>query len=338
MYRTAAHAGRDSSRHAASRDVEAARGVSRRTPEYSAGPSHSLGNVSVLRTPAAGSGSSAAFADAGSRAPSLEKLGPPEISPAGGNLGSGPVAQPFGLSSLTKYLPSVPERVKEKLDPRRWTINPYWRHYQQDEATYEMAHQPAGGGGGGYHSRERHGAEHTLENIHARTQRPAMGAPPLVGPDQSIGNLPATGPSAMVHNGQRVRGFVTPAGPMPSGRFATPAWHTYSRNVAIAHASGLLPAGVTWPGGAPPPGLGAGHRFSTEYEGSPAGLSVQAGGTHTATPAHHVLTTVQHDPVANQAWIVQHFPQTAANATPAAALVPNHRVAYADIPWFGTGA
>lgn len=226
------------------------------------------------------------------------------------------VTQLWGISSLTQSLPSVPETWKEKVDPRRWTINPYWKHYNQDEKSYEINH-------GRYHSRERHGGEHTLANIHARTQSPLGG------------NLAATGDSAMVHEGNPVRGFVSGGNPMPSGRFATPAWHTYSRNIAKSHASVYFP-GVAWPANSPPHGIPNGnyHRFTTEYQGSPAGLSVVAGGPHTAQPAHFVLTGVQYNPATNEAWIIQHFPQSA--AAPNGVLIPNKIVPYNQIPWFST--
>lgn len=266
--------------------------------------------------------------------------GMPARSSSAGNLGTAPVAQLVGFSTLTQYLPGLPETWKEKIDPRRWTINPYWNLFNQEEQTYELAHQPLLPGPGGYHSRERHGAEHTLENIHARTQQaaPLMGPLPFKGPIPALGNLPATGPSAMIHEGHQVRGYVAGGGPLPSGRFATPAWHTYSRNVAIAHATNHLPAGVTWPGGTAPAGIPAGnyHRFTTHYQGSPAGLSVQAAGVHTATAANYVFTAVQYDPGTNRAWIVQHFPQT--GAAPAGHLIPNHTVPYDQIPWFSTQA
>ncbi len=258
----------------------------------------------------------------------------------GSGPGSAPPAQLFGFSTLTQYLPGLPETWKETIDPRRWMMNPYWRHFNQDERNYEATHQPLLPGPGGYHSRERHGAEHTLENIHARTQQaaPLFGPLPFTGPIPAVGNLPATGPSAMIHEGHQVRGYVAGGAPLASGRFATPAWHTYSRNVAIAHASLHLPAGVAWPASAPPGGIPGGnyHRFTTHYQGSPAGLSVQAAGPQTATPAHFVLTGVQYNPGTNQAWIVQHFPQTAAVA--AGLLIPNNIVPYDQIPWLSTQA
>lgn len=233
-----------------------------------------------------------------------------------------------GISSVTKHLPAVGEGMKEKIDPRRSTINPYWQAYNGLEKAYESSH-------GKYHSRQRHGAEHSLDNIHARTQASALttGPLPYTGPLPTAGNLAKTGKSAMIHEGVQVPGYVSGGVPMPSGRFTTPAWHIYSLNVAQHHASIWLPAGVTWPAGSPPKiPNGNYHRFTIEYQGSPAGLSVQAAGPETAQAAHFVLVGIQHNPATNEAWVIQHFPQTAA-ATPGA-VIPNHVTAYEDIPWF----
>ena len=238
-------------------------------------------------------------------------------SAAGDHAGaeSAPVVQGWGLSSLTQYLPSVPERAKEYVDPRRWRINPFWQYHNRDEVNYEAGH-------GRYHSRERHGAEHTLTNIHARTQPQVAGGP-------------AHGPSAM-------QNVVNPGMAIPrhhtSGRFATPAWHRYSRNVAIDHATANLPAGVTFPAGAPPAGIPAGnyHKFNVTYNNTVTGTSVTAPGVHTAAPTSHVFTGVQHDPATNQAWIVQHFPVPAPLPQGPAPAIPNHNIAYDQVPWFGT--
>lgn len=221
-----------------------------------------------------------------------------------------PVIQPF-LSSLTAMLPAMPETLKEKIDPRRWTINPYFQQHLQNETVYEAGH-------GRYHSRERHGAEHTLDNIHRRTL-PGVYA-------GAVAN-----PSAMTNT-------VNPGQPIPmhnvSSRFATPAWQTYSRNIAIQHATAHLPAGVVFPGGIPPGGIPGGnyHRFSINYQGSPAGLSVHPAGPQTAQAVNFVLVGIQYNPATNQAWIIQHFPQAAAVAAPG--LIPNHVVPYNQIPWF----
>lgn len=233
------------------------------------------------------------------------------------------------MSRLTGQLPYGDERWKEMVDPRRWPTNPYFRWHNQEEAKFEMNH----GGSGidasgayrgpqarGYHARERHGAEHTFSNIHARTQAPTGG------------NLKKAGDSAMTHLRRPVKGYVGKGGPMPSSRFATPAWHNYTRNKAQRHFEAAYP-GVSWPDG---PALkmqkGSGlqdRQFSIEYEGSPAGISIDAG--NSIARAHHVRSTIRHDPTTNQAWFVQHFPQTKAVTD---GTVKNKKVEYEEIPWF----
>jgi len=198
-----------------------------------------------------------------------------------------------GLNAATARLPAMSEQSKERFDPRRWRLNPYNLYHNRQESGYENTH-------GRYHSQERHGAAHTLRNIHMLTQaRPGR---PARNRDSAMENI--------VHPGRAI-----PQSPL-SGRFATPAWQTYSREQAILHATANLPAGITFPAGAPPDQIPANnyHTFSIEYQGSPAGLSVSAAGPQTAIPVHFVRVGIQHDPLRNRAWLIQHFPQTTAVA------------------------
>lgn len=178
------------------------------------------------------------------------------------------------LSRWTRRLPYIPEKWKERTDPRRWTFNPYWQYYNQEEVAFEKAHKGPyfdangvyiGAKSGGYHSRERHGGEHQFNNIHARTQ------------DPKGGNLTSIGPSVMMHLGHPVLGYIgNNKLPMPSSQFATPAWHTYSRNKAEEHVT-LIFSGLTWPKDAAPKKdkkANEDHQFTIEYEDTPAGFSV----------------------------------------------------------------
>lgn len=231
------------------------------------------------------------------------------------------------FTEIARKLPYMDESTKETMDPRRWRMNPYWWFYNQAETNFEMQH-----GGphmlngtyvaaqkGGYHTRERHGAEHPLNNIYNRTQAKAGGP------------LTKTGDSQMMHLGQNVRGFKN----MPSGRFSTPAWHMYSLNKAKQHVEASYP-GVSWPAGtAPFPPPGSTHfktaKFTIEYQQSQAGISIDK--NFSVSRAHFVLSTVVIDTNTNQAWFVQHFPKTNAEASPT---IPNATVSYEQIPWLST--
>lgn len=233
------------------------------------------------------------------------------------------------FSKLVRRLPYMAEPTKEVMDPRRWRLNPYWQYYNHTETDFEMQH-----GGphmlnnsyvaaqkGGYHTRERHGAEHPLDNIYNRTQA------------KTGGPLTKTGDSQMTHLGQTVRGFKN----MPSGRFSTPAWHIYTIHKAKQQVEASYP-GVSWPDGtAPFPTPGSTHlktaKFTIEYQHSQAGISIDK--SFNISRAHFVLSTVVIDTTTKQAWFVQHFPKTSAEASPT---IPNATVAYEQIPWFSTSS
>jgi hypothetical protein len=185
----------------------------------------------------------------------------------------------------------------DRINPARWRVNPYqlWRHHQ--ESQYEQAH-------GAYHTMQRHGWVHTLENVYARTQKnPAAGkgmSKMRDLPHDPVGQLRAYGGG---HITRQTR----------TGRFVTAGWQHYAREQALQHAVTQLPAGTTFPAG-PPPVLLPGqtneyHSFGIDFSGAEVGLSMHAAGTAaTAQSASKVQAGVQYDPATQSAWLVQLFP------------------------------
>ena len=240
-------------------------------------------------------------------------------------------------SRLSAMVGARSQEFKERFDPRRSTWNPYFNYHNTgtgpltavlganpgSEHAYEAAHHP-GGGGFQYHTTERHGAEHTLPNLLMRTI-----------PRGPVGHLNAN--SAMqnvVHPGAPI-----PAAPV-SSKFATPAWHTYARNVAEDHVRGTLGAHMAFPAGAPP-AAALSSKFYMSFPGSGPGVSVAApvagGGPPTAQSTDHVEVNVSHH--AGQAWITKFHPVGAAGAATnafAGGGGGNRTVPYNQVPWFST--
>ncbi|NER38955.1 MAG: DUF4157 domain-containing protein [Oscillatoria sp. SIO1A7] len=194
--------------------------------------------------------------------------------------------------SFLKFLPEIPETLKERIDPRRSKNNKYWQQFNKEEIDYEDKH-PA------YHSRERHGAEHDLENIRARTQ---------------FRDLEKNNKSEMINP---ITGEKDIKQSNTSSRFATPAWHTYSRNKAIAHIKKSL-TDVIFPEGKVPEHLQKKqiHSFYITYEKTPVGFSVTKN-TDEVKTAYHVFTSFKYEPKntknnkdsKNKVWLIQHYPE-----------------------------
>jgi hypothetical protein len=234
-----------------------------------------------------------------------------------------------GLANAAAYqVPAGPEWLKEYIDPRRASLNPYWRRTNQLAVNYEAAHAAVG-----YHSVAKHGGQHTLTNIRARLI-------PHAGP----GN-----PSYMVDPGGAL---VRRAG--TSSRFANDAWHNYTRAMTIARFEALIAptggaAAWTWPNALVPPSAWNLHHtfinypntlsFDMTYEGNIVGFSVD-GAHQYGEPCDSTHSLVGYDNAGN-AYLNQHYPvvgttpaQHQLGGAPAVAFAAgNTTIAYDDVPW-----
>ena len=215
------------------------------------------------------------------------------------------------------------------MDFRRARLNPYWRHHNALAIAYEGNFGPVG-----YHSNVRHGAHHTLDNIRARL----------------IPNAAAGGGRSYMSD--LAGGWVRTAG--TSSRFATHAWHEYTREVAKRHfAVTVAPTGAvvawTWPNALVAPVVMAANgfindpnnaKFFVTYQNNIVGFSVDGAHQH-GEACNATMTLVGYDNAGN-AYINQHYPVVAAGAATlkigAAAAAPwaagNLVVPYSDVPWF----
>ena len=225
------------------------------------------------------------------------------------------------LVDALQYLPSAPEWLKEKIDPRRSTLNPYWSSHNEQEKQAEKD-LPT------YHSTSRHGAANTLENLHGRTQKGTAGTKEKSGMTNLLTGAKDVPKSAS------------------SSRFATPAWHVYALNVAkkqFEQQSGA--AGVQWPKtGDPktPKFKAAGTHnasFWVTFEGTSVGLSSKAADDAESISSVRVAVNYTKDAKTGQAdyaIIGQFFPEKTPGA--ASAGFKNVQIPYAQIPWFSTDA
>jgi hypothetical protein len=240
-----------------------------------------------------------------------------------------------GLANTgAQYVPAAPEWVKEYVDPRRATRNPYWRRSNQAAIAYEGIHGP----GVGYHTVERHGGQHTLTNIRARL-------------------IPFPGPGNLSYMQSPAGGQVKKA--TTSSRFATDAWHNYTREMAKARFAAVVPHGLpapgaawTWPAVLPVGWWNAAHTFVNfpnqlgfyiTYTNNIVGFSVD-GTNQYGVPCNSTYSLVGYDNAGN-AYLNQHYPVVATAVAPAqqriglgAPLAPlpgaNQVVAYDAVPWF----
>lgn len=227
------------------------------------------------------------------------------------------------------YVPAGKDWVKEYLDPRRSTYNPYWQSAHQDTLAYEGLYSAVG-----YHSSEKHGGHHSMDDIRGR----------LI-PNAAVGNnrsfMPSTG-----------GGFVGRS--TESSRFATDAWHNYTRNKAKAHFMAIVPptgghAIWSWPNGlVAPSAWNIAHTFVSypnhvsfyiTYTDNLVGFIVTGAHQH-GQSASCTYTLIGYDNAGN-AYINQHYPTGAAGlaeqrigAAPAVPLVGgNIVVPYNAVPW-----
>ena len=223
----------------------------------------------------------------------------------------------------------------DRINPARWRINPYqlWHHYQ--ESQYEQAHD-------NYHTMQAHGWVHTLENVHARTQR-AKGPGNL----SEMRDLPSK-PFEQL----RDYGLGNIRTQPKTSRFATASWQGYAREQAIKHALTQLPPGTKFPAGAYKYVKGQTteyHRFGIDFSGAEVGLGMDAKtAAANARPVTKVQAGVQYDPIEKEAWLIQLFPhnnptnkgavqtrpmQYVKGAVPTTA-IPSATIKRQDIPWF----
>lgn len=285
----------------------------------------------------------------GARAARLASAGPLEAPSGPAGAGTfGDVVQAQGwLSRASTYIGQKASDVsarlweasqsfKESWDPRRSRWNPYWQYHNTgtgpltqalgpnpgNERDFENAHWSPGGGYK-YHTTERHGGEQTVANVLART-------------------VPVGAHNSMMQNTVHPGHNIPHAG--TSSRFATPAWHTYARNVAEQHINTVLgptnfPANTAAAplGGVPPHGTPA-SRFFMHFPNAGSGLSVSP-----AAPAPQrsdwVEVNVSH--AGGQAWITKFHPVNGPGASTGAFAAPGNAqkvVPYRQVPWLSTSA
>ncbi len=203
----------------------------------------------------------------------------------------------------------------DTINPARWRINPYqlWRHYQ--ESSYEQAHTK-------YHTMQRHGWVHPLQNVYERTQEIVPG-----GGVSKMRDLPAHPLGQLVaYGGGNIDHYKT------TGRFVTAGWQHYAREQAIEHALAKLPPGTKFPTGAPPAKGTSYHRFGIDFSGAEVGLEMNAGiHAKNAKSVSQVQAGVRYHPGTGEAWLIQLFPTSAPKKQGA---IPSATIKQQNIPWF----